>query len=274
MNITPDHLDRYKTMMDYAKAKCEIGRTIKHGFWLYVEENAWKQYKHLLDYKIVRQYGYSPSSYIYTDLFMVYRDGKIAFILPSSMQGKKSHDLENLLAAYALCSDRGVTGPAFLAAWHTFQKPPHRIELFEEYNGVRFYDDSKGTNIDAVIRAVQSIDGPIILIAGGVDKNFPYTTWLEEFKDKVVHIFAIGEAAKKIHAQLSSTIPITLCSTLDSAVGQAIQLAQKGENVLLSPGCSSFDMFRDYAYRGQEFKRIVRELLKEEKIKCQEKTLF
>ena len=264
LNITPDHLDRYKTMVHYAQAKCQISNNIKPGHWLYVEENVWKQYSHLLDPKVVRQYGYSPSSYISTDLLMVYQNGQIAFILPPSLQGKKSHDLENMLAAYAICADRGIKGPAFLKAWQTFQKPPHRIDLFITFKGIRFFDDSKGTNVDAVIRAVQSIEGPIILIAGGVDKNFPYHSWIEGFKDKVHHIFAIGEAAKKMHAQLSSNLPITICNTLDNAVKQSIRLAQKGDNVLLSPGCSSFDMFRDYVHRGQEFQRIVRELLQEE----------
>lgn len=264
LNITPDHLDRYRTMENYAKAKCDLTRAVKQGCPLFVEESVWSGYKHLLHGGEVRLYGYLPSSFIYTDLRFVYLDGRVAFILPPSLAGRKSHDLENLLAAFALCSEMKVSGPSFLAAWHTFQKPHHRIELVAESEGVRYYDDSKGTNVDAVIRAVESIKGPIYLIAGGVDKNFPYTTWIEEFKGDLRHIFAIGQAAEKMEQQLSAYIPVTLCRSLEEAIVQAKELAKNGDNVLLSPGCSSYDMFRDYAHRGDEFQRIVNALIQED----------
>lgn len=260
LNITPDHLDRYQTMEAYAKAKCAIERSLKPDRHLYMEENAWQQYGHLLRSIKPRLYGYSKTAFIHTDLLAVFRDGEKAFELPAALKNKKSHDLENLLAAYALCTDRGVTGSEFLDAYHSFRKPAHRIELITELRGVHYYDDSKGTNIDAVIRAVQSLEGPIILIAGGVDKGSAYTPWLEEFKNKVKLICAIGQAAAKIHEQLASRIPVTIFNSLCEAVQQAHRVAQKGDIVLLSPGCSSFDMFKDYAHRGEEFQRIVREL--------------
>jgi UDP-N-acetylmuramoylalanine--D-glutamate ligase len=260
LNITPDHLDRYQTMEAYAKAKCEIERSLKSESHLYMEEKAWQQYGHLLKNKKPHLYGYCKTSFIHTDLTAVFRDGKQAFELPPALKNKKSHNLENLLAAYALCADRGITGTAFLEAWQSFKKPGHRIEFVMEHQGVRYYDDSKGTNIDAVSRAVQSLEGPIILIAGGVDKCSPYTPWLEEFRDKVKLICAIGQSAGKIHEQLASKIPVMMFNSLDEAVQQAAQYAQRGESVLLSPGCSSFDMFKDYTHRGNEFQRIVREL--------------
>jgi UDP-N-acetylmuramoylalanine--D-glutamate ligase len=260
LNITPDHLDRYETMEAYAKAKCTMERSLKPHSHLYMEEHAWQQYGHLLTSIKPRLYGYSKTAFIYTDLSSVFRDGNKSFDLPSALKNKKSHDLENLLAAYALCADRGVANSDFLDAYHSFRKPAHRIEFITELRGVCYYDDSKGTNIDAVIRAVQSLEGPIILIAGGVDKGSAYTPWLEEFKNKVKLICAIGQAAAKIHEQLGAHIPVTMFKSLDEAVQQANRLAQKGDIVLLSPGCSSFDMFKDYAHRGEEFQRIVREL--------------
>lgn len=263
LNITPDHLDRYQTMEPYAKAKCEMVRALKPGAPLYMEETAWKQYGYLLKNQQPRLYGYAKTCFIYTDLISVFRDGKQSFELPTSLKNKKSHDLENLLAAYTLCADRGVTGEAFLEAWKSFKKPPHRIEFVIESEGVRYYDDSKGTNIDAVIRAVQTIDGPIILIAGGVDKGSSYVPWLEVFRNKVKLICAIGQAAGKLHEQLAAQHPVMIFQSLDDAVDQAVRFAQKGDNVLLSPGCSSFDMFKDYAHRGNEFQRRVRESLKE-----------
>ncbi len=260
LNITPDHLDRYGTMEAYAQAKCRLESCLKPTAPLYIEEQTWDAYDYLFQESTPRLYGYRANSFIYTDLQQVFRQGKLVFELPCSLQNKKSHDLENLLAAYALCADRGISGADFLQAWQTFKKPAHRIEFVLEHRGVRYYDDSKGTNLDAVMRAVQSLDGSIILIAGGVDKGAAYTPWIEHFKNKVKSICAIGQAAAKIQAQLSAHIPVLLSETLEHAVQQASQLARAGDYVLLSPGCASFDMFKDYAHRGHEFQRLVREL--------------
>lgn len=260
LNITPDHLDRYPTMEAYSKAKCEIKNALKSEKPLYMEERAWQQYGYLLEGKQPLLYGYSKECFIYTDLNSVYRNGDKIFELPPVLKNKKSHDLENMLAAYALCADKGIAGEQFLEAWKEFKKPAHRIEFVIERHGVRFYDDSKGTNIDAVIRAVQTLEGPIILIAGGVDKGSSYVAWLKEFKDKVKLICAIGQAAGKIHEQVAAQLPVMIFNSLDEAVQQAVELAQKGDTVLLSPGCSSFDMFKDYVHRGNEFQRLVREL--------------
>lgn len=260
LNITPDHLDRYKTMEAYAQVKFEIERCLKPDSPFYIEEKTWQHYGHFLKGKTARLYGYCETSFIYTDLRALYREGKKIFDLPSALKNKKSHDLENLMAAYALCADKGVEGMDFLQAWNSFRKPSHRIEFISEHQGVKYYDDSKGTNIDAVLRAVQSLEGPIILIAGGVDKGFAYTSWLNEFKGKVKLICAIGQAAAKIREQLATHISVTIFKSLDETMQQITQLAQRGDNVLLSPGCSSFDMFKDYAHRGEEFQRIVRGL--------------
>lgn len=258
LNITPDHLDRYPSMEAYAKAKCDMEKALKSNAHLYVDENSWRDYSYLFTHQTPRLFGYQCDAYIHTDLTSVYVGGKRAFDLPQALKGKKSHDLENLLAAYAICVERGIPSDAFLRAYATFKKPPHRIEFVTEHQGVRYYDDSKGTNLDAVIRAVQSLEGPIILIAGGMDKGAEYTPWLQVFKNKVKLICAIGQAAGKIRAQLESQIPVNLFGSLEGAVIQAKQLAQKGDIVLLSPGCSSLDMFKDYAHRGQEFQKIIK----------------
>lgn len=260
LNITPDHLDRYKTMEAYAAAKCCMERCLKPHAPLYVEESTWQTYGYLFKEIQPRRYGYSPSSFIWTDLKTVFREEKAVFELPLELQAKRSHELENLMAAYALCADRGISGENFIKGWRNFKKPSHRIEFILEHRGVSFYDDSKGTNIDAVMRAVESVDRPIILIAGGVDKGASYTPWIELFKKKVKSICAIGQAAVMIEGQLSSSIPVTIFHSLEEAVHEAFQRAQKGDAILLSPGCSSFDMFRDYAHRGEEFQRIVRGL--------------
>lgn len=262
LNITPDHLDRYSSLEEYAQAKCHITRALLPQAPLFVAEQTWHVFGHLIKNAPVYLYGYHPSSHLYTDLKDVYLHGEKVFSLPPSLQNAKNHDTENILASFALCHNCGIDGKQFISAWETFKKPPHRIELFATHSGISFFDDSKGTNIDATIRAVESMNGPVHLIAGGVDKCFPYTSWVVSFKGKVKHVFAIGQAADKIKKDLSPHIEVSLCSSLSDATSRAIENAQNGDNILLSPGCSSFDMFRDYAHRGEEFQRIVRERLK------------
>lgn len=260
LNITPDHLDRYGSMDEYAKAKFIIGRCMKSSGKLFVEERAWKEYGRHYAGKPVSTYGYTTQSTVYTDLQSIYIHGKNQLILPSKYAGRASHDLENIMASFAICHEMGVSATQFLAALESFKKPSHRIEWVREKDGVDYYDDSKGTNIDATIRAVQTMPGPVVLIAGGVDKGSPYTPWVEAFANKVKCVCAIGQAADKIKCDLAGSVAVQLCRDLDEAVNVASGQAQAGDSVLLSPGCSSFDMFRDYAHRGDEFQRVVRKL--------------
>lgn len=261
LNITPDHLDRYLTMDSYAKAKMQVAHCLKPGAPLYLEQKCFQKYHNLIPSIFPKTYGYESSCEIFADETALYHDGKITCALPTSFRGKKSHDLENMMAAYALCQHVGVTPSQFIEALASFKKPAHRIEFVKTVGGVIYYDDSKGTNIDAVIRAVEMLSGGLILIAGGVDKGSAYTPWISAFTDKVKGICAIGQAAEKIKLELSHAIPVELCSSLEDAVHRAAKQAQPGDTVLLSPGCSSYDMFRDYAHRGEVFQRLVHELI-------------
>jgi UDP-N-acetylmuramoylalanine--D-glutamate ligase len=244
-------------MDEYAQAKVSMIQRIKPGGCFYVEENCFAEFRSHFRNQNVRTYGYTPQSNIYTDLIDVYLEGKSMFALPQEYQGKRSHHVENLLAAFSLCHAAGIHPEVFVEAFRTFERPSHRIQHVRELSGVHFYDDSKGTNIDAVIRAVQEVPGPVVLIAGGVDKGFPYVSWLPAFGGKVQAVCAIGQAKERIRNDLDGGIPVTLHDGLEEAVKSAAAQAQAGGTVLLSPGCSSFDMFRDYAHRGEEFQRIV-----------------
>jgi UDP-N-acetylmuramoylalanine--D-glutamate ligase len=259
LNITPDHLDRYATMQNYAQVKLQMERCLKKNASLYIEEQTYKKYGYLLK-EHVKTYGYSSDCFISMQGSDFYVQGIKDLALPDPYRGKMNHNTENLMAAYALCREMGVSPTDFKEALGTFKKPAHRVEFILEHQGISYYNDSKGTNVDAVIRAVQSLTGSIILIAGGIDKGGMYTPWLEAFANKVKYICVIGQAAAKIEMQLSHQIPVKIFQNLDQAVKHATELAQSGDNVLLSPGCSSLDMFRDYAHRGEEFKRIVRQL--------------
>ncbi len=228
LNITPDHLDRYSSLQEYAKTKISIERCIKPEGHLYVYED------------VAEEYG-----------------SFFSFHFTSFGKGLTSHDLINVKAAELLCSSLGVSHEMFLKGLKTFKKPSHRIELIRELSQVSYYDDSKGTNVDAVIKAVSSMTGPTILIAGGVDKGSSYLPWKEAFQGKVKHLFLIGESALKIEEELGLFFNVQIVDSLANAVQSASSVAMPGDCVLLSPGCSSFDMFRDYVHRGEEFQRFV-----------------
>lgn len=260
LNITPDHLDRYASMEEYAAAKARLGDCIKQGGKLFVEDTCYEKFRIHFEGMSPSTYGYSSSCYLRTDSYHIYSQSTDRIPLPNIYQGRKSHDLENVLASYALCCEVGVTPQAFFDALSSFKKPAHRIEFVRMLDGVRYIDDSKGTNIDAVVRAVDSVEGRVILIAGGVDKGFPYVSWIDSFGGKVKNICAIGQSKEKIKGDLEAYIPVDLFASLHDAVKHAAEIAKSGDTVLLSPGCSSYDMFKDYAHRGNEFKRIVNAL--------------
>lgn len=260
LNITPNHLDRYENLEAYAQAKIHLQQLIKNEGLLIVEEKTWDHYKKFFAIDNLLTYGYSPSSDLFTDLSSVYFKGRCVGKLPEELQGKKNHELENILASYALCSTKGISFESFIAHLSTYKKLPHRIEFVTNKNGVVYYDDSKGTSIDAVIRAIEFLPGPIVLIAGGVDKGASYIPWVKAFGKKVKGICAIGQAAPLIHTELNDEIPVTLCQDLEHAVKYATSLANPGDQVLLSPGCSSYDMFKDYAHRGRVFQDIVKRI--------------
>lgn len=260
LNITPDHLDRHHSMREYAMAKAKIQELVTQKGCLFVEDRCYRDFSDLFHHDNLALYGYDAACFAYTDTYDVYIKGEIAFEVPQQHQGRQNHEIENTMAAYLLCRQCGVSSTAFIQALKSFKKPPHRIEFVRDVNGVRYYDDSKGTNIDAVIRAVDSLEGEIVLIAGGVDKGAPYTPWLQAFNGKVKGICAIGQAAPKIASDLQKSIPVVRCENLADAVEQARGLSGRKGIVLLSPGCSSYDMFKDYAHRGCEFQRIVNAL--------------
>jgi UDP-N-acetylmuramoylalanine--D-glutamate ligase len=234
-----------------------ISHCIKSGGSFYLEERCFLEYSHLLHREKALRYGYSKECKVSTDLKGLFFNKKLVFPLPISYQGRKSHDLENILAAYALCRHVGVEDELFLAALATFKKPLHRLQFVTEIDGIKYIDDSKGTNLDAVIRAVEMTSAPIVLIAGGVDKGAAYTPWIQGFAQKVKSICAIGQAKDKIKRDLGHAIPVHCFETLQEAVIYASVEAKPSGSVLLAPGCASFDMFRDYAHRGEEFQRIV-----------------
>lgn len=242
INITPDHLIWHGSYENYIRAKLKVKDCLiksKNNFF------------------ISKQIKEEFSSFIKGE-FEVF-DEKDPFFEVEDMKGD-----ENICAAYALCKKFGIDKKAFVDSYRKFQKPIHRIELVAEVNNVIFYNDSKSTNIYSTIYAIKNLKGPIILIAGGEEKKLDFHPWIEVFKGKVKYIYLIGRCAKRIKEELNM-FDSEIVFTLDKAVEQAYKMAKKGDKVLLSPGCSSYDQFRNFEHRGEEFKCLVRSIVRGEK---------
>jgi len=230
LNISPDHLDRYGTLAAYSEAKFRIQKCLKPPTQLLVHPT-------------------------------LLRSGCQSYIT-DALRDILSFEDENRHAAYRLCAPFEIQPNQFCQAVKSFQKPPHRLELVAVVGRVRYVNDSKGTNIDAVSKAVSACSGPIYLIAGGKDKGESYSSWVSTFSGKVAAISLIGEAAEKMERELGRHFPVKQCGTLDHAFAHCRKLARPGETILLSPGCSSFDQYGSFEKRGEEFRQLVESLPK------------
>jgi len=229
LNVTPDHIDRYPDMQAYAKAKGQIATIMQKGAPLLL----------------------NPSIKSLTpELFE-----KEHRLLPTT-----SREDENIAAAVALAKVFGLTDSQIEKGLSTFKKPPHRIELIRNLKGVNYYNDSKSTNLDSTIHALLTLGNNILLIAGGVDKGFSFAPWADYFPNRVKGLFLIGQAAHRIESELKESVQVFQCGTLKEALLLSTTLATPGDNILLSPGCSSFDQFKNYADRGDTFRQWVEEL--------------
>ena len=170
------------------------------------------------------------------------------------------HNLANAMAAAAAALAMGCSPDAVERALADFQPLAHRIEFVREQGGITWIDDSKGTNVGAVIEALEAVSAPVILIAGGVDKGGDYAPLIEPLRRKVRRAILCGAARDRIAAAVSGAVEVELVATLGEAVERAARIGRRGDTVLLSPACSSFDQFRDYAERGNVFKELVRAL--------------
>jgi UDP-N-acetylmuramoylalanine--D-glutamate ligase len=170
------------------------------------------------------------------------------------------HNAANALASLALGEAAGLPMPAMLSALESFPGLPHRSEWIADVAGVRFVDDSKGTNVGATVAAVAGMPGPLVMIAGGLGKGQDFAPLREAFRGKVRSTMLIGRDAAAIAAVLQDVCPTQILGSMQEAVSAAAGAARPGDTVLLSPACASMDMFRDYGHRGDVFAAAVREL--------------
>jgi UDP-N-acetylmuramoylalanine--D-glutamate ligase len=204
---------------------------------------------------------------------MFYEDGKIycnvpslsclpdhPFITAEEIKIKGVHNLENAMAASAMALLAGCPRRAVIESLKEFGGLEHRLEFVRELDGVRYVNDSKGTNVGAVMKSIESFDDPVVLIAGGRDKAGDFSALRDPVSRKVRAVVLIGEAAAKIKKALGDETETVMAADLKDAVTKCREKAVKGDVVLLSPACASFDMFSDFEDRGRQFKKIVREL--------------
>ncbi len=228
LNITPNHLDRYSSMEEYARAKGRIQECTRGSV--------------AISEQVARDWG---------PLFSATRFD----LAPIRKLSYGLLERQNVEAAFWLCSQLGYPDVAEFV--ETFVRPPHRLEWVAEINGVSYYNDSKATSVDAVLHALQFFQGPGVLIAGGKDKGASYAPWIEPFREKVRQLVLYGEAAEKIEREIGSAVPSIRVGAFDEAVRLSRKEAREKEFVLLSPGCSSYDQFHGFEQRGEAFKGMV-----------------
>ncbi|HEY2988313.1 MAG TPA: cyanophycin synthetase, partial [Candidatus Binatia bacterium] len=170
------------------------------------------------------------------------------------------HNVENVMAATAAAKAAGVDAAAIQKVIDEFAGLEHRLEFVREKNGVRYFNDSKGTNVGAVVKSLAGFSAPVLLLAGGVDKGGDYAPLEPEIRRTVKKLILFGAAKEKIRAALGHLTETVVVEDLAAAVREADQSSRSGDVVLLSPACSSFDQFRDYTERGKRFKSLVQEL--------------
>jgi UDP-N-acetylmuramoylalanine--D-glutamate ligase len=266
LNLSEDHLDRYRDLDEYGRAKARIFENQDQSDWAILNRDDLEVWK--LAGKIrsrVTSFGSSRSPQAPAIWFetgdLIFDDGRRrgrigldGFKLPGR------HNLSNAMAAAAAALALDVDPLAIERAFERFSGLPHRTELVCEKGGVTFIDDSKGTNVGAVVEALAGVSGPVILIAGGTDKGGDYAPLRAPLKERVRLLILIGAAREKMRAALEGATTIAPVPTLSEAVKLAASESHRGDSVLLSPACSSFDQFKDYAERGRIFQELVRAL--------------
>jgi UDP-N-acetylmuramoylalanine--D-glutamate ligase len=271
LNITPDHLNRHHTMENYIAAKENVARnqTENEVCILNYEDEILREMGKRLKTKVLfysSTTSLSDGLYLEGEEIWYSRDGKrelVCNINELKIFGK--HNYENVMAAVGMALSVGVPMERIRTALVNFRAVEHRIEFVETINGVTYYNDSKGTNPDASIKAIQAMRTPTIVIGGGYDKKVPFDEWIEAFGNKVKYLVLLGQTREQIAetAKRHGFHDIIMVEDLKEAVKVSAEKAVPGDSVLLSPACASWGMFENYEQRGKLFKEYVRELIRE-----------
>ena len=253
LNLTPDHLDRYKSMEEYEAAKWQIFRNQTADDYAIVNTNL--RLPKMEAQKITINATGSPADYQLIDGWLVARGERVLEQSRTNLIGP--HNAENMLAALAVADIYEIPREAAIRALCAYKPLPHRLEKVGVIDGVTFINDSKATNIDALEKALLAMKSPVVLLAGGKDKGLDFSGLTPLVREKVRAIVLIGQMTEKLFALWHSAVPCVRAGTLAEAVDETRRLAQPGDVALFSPGCSSFDMFKDFEDRGDQFRALI-----------------
>ncbi|MGH9666133.1 MAG: UDP-N-acetylmuramoyl-L-alanine--D-glutamate ligase [Bryobacteraceae bacterium] len=262
LNVTPDHLDRHHSFEAYAAAKARLFETQSPGDFavLNADDATCVSYAALTTgtavwFSLARPVA--PGAWL--DENRILFDG-LEFLDASEIPLRGRHNVENTMAASAAAHLAGASLGAIASAVKTFPGVEHRLEFVREIGGVEYYNDSKATNVDATLKAIQAFPGRLWIILGGKDKGSDYAPLRDPLRQKALAALLIGAAAGKIESQIRGAAPAIRCGTLPAALDIARWRAQAGDTVLLAPACASFDQFDNYEHRGRVFKQLVQEI--------------
>lgn len=271
LNVTPDHLDRYDSFEKYIESKMKITEN----------QNGSDYFIFNFDDELVRnsvkvgvnaqksafslnggvKNDYESGAYIDNhDLIYFYYMGEENIIDTQKLVIKGEHNIYNAMASVISAKIFGIERDCIKKSLENFKGVEHRLEFVRDINHIKFYNDSKATNVNSVWYALKGFTEPIILLLGGKDKGNDYSQIEKEVREHVKHIIAFGDSKQKVYNYFSHIVPVTISENFEDAVFKAAGNAAKNDVVLLSPACASFDMFDNYEHRGREFKRIVNSL--------------
>ena len=256
LNFAPDHLDRYRSVAEYRAAKLRIFENQTEADVAVV--NAIEKIPNIHPRTITFSAYANSGDFRVSEGVILYRDEAVLRLGDTRLRGL--HNIENLMATLAVGMARGLSFGQMVPPLSAYEPQPHRCELVREINGVAYVNDSKATNLDAVDKALRAQTKPVVLIAGGKDKGFSFDPLRSLVKEKVRSTILIGEMAESVSRSWAGTVKSEIATSLADAVERAHATAKPGEIVLFSPGTSSFDMFKSYADRGDQFRALVRAL--------------
>ena len=256
LNFAPDHLDRYRSVADYRAAKLRIFENQTDTDVAVV--NGIEKFPAICPRKITFSAYSNQADFQLSDGAIVYQNQAVLRLSDTKLRGL--HNIENLMATLAAGMARGLSFKEMVPSLCEYEPRPHRCEFVREVSGVEYVNDSKATNLDAVDKALRAQSKPVILIAGGKDKGFSFDPLRSLVKEKVRSTILIGEMADSIRRSWSGAVECEIANSLADAVERAHASAKHGEVVLFSPGTSSFDMFKSYADRGDQFRALVQAL--------------
>ncbi len=256
LNFAPDHLDRYRSVAEYRAAKLRLFENQTADDVAIV--NASESLPELRARKIGFSAYTNRGDFRLSEGAILFQNQPVLRMSQTKLRG--SHNIENLMATLAAGHARGLSFEQMVPPLSAYEPQPHRCEFVRQINGVDYVNDSKATNLDAMEKALQAQSKPVVLIAGGKNKGFNYQPLRELAKEKVRATILIGEMAKQIARDWDGAVTTEMAASLADAVERAHATAKSGEVVLFSPGTSSFDMFKSYADRGDQFRALVQAL--------------